>query len=232
MPRGAKRGRLHPTFTDLVGARFGPLRVTEFVEPAPYGKPRGYAYWRCTCTICDSTVILRTTLLKRPGRRSCSQKCPGRRRYPEAGPMGARHPLFGVWQGMLTRCYNPKDPGFPNYGGRGITVCARWRGRTAQSFQHFLRDMGPRPPQHSLDRINNNKGYSPSNCRWATQQQQSWNSRKVIMLTHDGKRLPISEWARRCKVSRQALWARLRAGWTTQRALTTPLTRYASRDTR
>lgn len=76
---------------------------------------------------------------------------------------------------MLQRCHNERDKDFVNYGGRGIGVCARWR----NSFENFLADMGERPQGHSIDRINNNKGYGPKNCRWATITQQNRNKRGV-----------------------------------------------------
>lgn len=84
-------------------------------------------------------------------------------------------PEFRIWQNMLNRCYNEKDSSFSHYGARGITVCPEWR----DSFEQFITDMGPRPSNdHSVDRINNNKGYSKENCRWATGNEQMQNRRK------------------------------------------------------
>jgi len=91
---------------------------------------------------------------------------------------GFVHGMFGTpeywsWGGMIQRCHNPSNPAFHNYGGRGIKVCKRWR-----KFENFYADMGPRPsPNHTLDRINNNHGYNPKNCRWATWLQQASNRR-------------------------------------------------------
>lgn len=80
-----------------------------------------------------------------------------------------------TWYNMLRRCYNSNDPSYERYGGRGITVCGEW----LMSFDNFYRDMGPRPTnQHSLDRIDNNGNYEPTNCRWATVTQQQQNKRK------------------------------------------------------
>lgn len=85
-------------------------------------------------------------------------------------------PEHKAWMGMRARCYNPNHQSYKNYGGRGITVCDRWR----DSFHSFLEDMGPRPADHlSLDRRDNDRGYEPGNCRWATDLQQNRNRRNV-----------------------------------------------------
>jgi hypothetical protein len=84
------------------------------------------------------------------------------------------HYLYKTWQSMRQRCSNPNVKSFKNWGGRGITVCPEW-----DDFWVFVADMGDRPEGHTLDRIDNDKGYSPDNCRWASRHQQSINSRKV-----------------------------------------------------
>lgn len=91
-------------------------------------------------------------------------------------------PLYNAWEGMKQRCHNPRNPRFPRYGGRGISVCERWR----NSFAAFAEDMGPKPtPKHSVDRINNDGNYEPSNCRWATSREQYDNRDEAR-----GSRLP------------------------------------------
>jgi hypothetical protein len=86
-----------------------------------------------------------------------------------------RHPLYKLWSGMIQRCEYKKHVSYKDYGGRGITVCARWR----NSFQAFLDDMGERPKGTTLDRNDNNKGYNKANCRWATHSEQSANRRRA-----------------------------------------------------
>lgn len=100
---------------------------------------------------------------------------------------------FAIWTGMHTRCYNSARPEFKGYGARGIVICERWR----TSFENFLADIGPRPtPAHSVERIDNDGIYEPSNCRWATPAEQSRNKRNNVKLTIDGVELTISDWAR------------------------------------
>lgn len=90
------------------------------------------------------------------------------------GGNGQRHPLYATWRGMLNRCYNPRAPKFERWGGRGITVCDRWRG--ADGFAHFVADMGAKPgPEYTLDRRDPDGNYEPSNCRWATPFEQRHN---------------------------------------------------------
>ena len=104
-----------------------------------------------------------------------------------------RHELYKVWDSMKQRCYNQNNPGYKNYGGRGIKVCDEW----LNDFKRFAEDMGPKPTKnHSLDRIDNNKGYYKENCRWGTKRQQGNNRRTNILITYQGKTQNLTEWSK------------------------------------
>ena len=117
---------------------------------------------------------------------------------------------------MWRRCTNEKDAAYPHYGGRGITVCARW-----ESYAAFEADMGRRPESMSIDRIDNNGNYEPGNCRWATQKQQARNTRTNVVYFHDGEWRCIAEIAERTGVDRSLLAHRLASDWTLDRAINT-----------
>jgi len=129
------------------------------------------------------------------------------------------------WRAMVARCYNSGASDYSRYGGRGITVCFRWR----ISFSAFLGDMGERPSGTTLDRINNFADYVPSNCRWATRNEQAANRRTNIMLTHKGKTMCIAEWARELGLERSTIRWRLKKGWSVEKALTAPIMSRAER---
>lgn len=160
--------------------------------------------------------------------------------WSEGGGMSRRgeclfkHGLSGTpehraWCGMMTRCYwsKPGDRNYALYKGAGIKVCDRWH-----DFINFLADMGPKPtPKHSLDRYPNAGGnYEPGNVRWATSKQQArnWKTRNRI-LYFNGESMPLSAWAERLGIKRELIKDRLLTGWSTERALTTPVIRNRKR---
>lgn len=124
-----------------------------------------------------------------------------------------------TWSAMRTRCLNEKTPLYKYYGGRGVTICPEWI-----SFERFVADMGERPKGMSLDRIDNDKGYSKENCRWATDLQQGQNTRRVKKIEYKGEIHCIAEWARIVGIGQPTLAYRVRSGWSTERALTAPST--------
>lgn len=128
-------------------------------------------------------------------------------------------PTYHTYWGMLARCTKPDSVRWEDYGERGIKVCARW----LASFENFLEDMGIRPEGKTLDRICGDGDYEPTNCRWATDEEQANNKSNTRWLEYKGERLPIRIWERRLGLGRQVLDGRIdRYGWSVERALSTP----------
>jgi len=123
--------------------------------------------------------------------------------------------IYKTWIGLKARCYNKNDKDYKNYGGRGIKVCKRWK----NSFENFYNDMGDKPKGMSIDRIDNNGNYEPSNCRWATIEQQNNNKRNNHLLTYNGKTQTITQWSREIKVPVSTLQCRLLRGWSKEKTL-------------
>lgn len=133
---------------------------------------------------------------------------------------GKATPEFRCWNHMLSRCFNPNVENYKYYGGRGITVCERWR----NSFEAFLSDMGPRPTlKHSIERNKTDGNYEPANCRWATKAEQSRNMRSNRMVEFQGKTMIFGDACALAGIARLTVFQRLKRGWTIERALTTPV---------
>lgn len=135
--------------------------------------------------------------------------------------------LYMVWQSMRQRCYNNNCAQYNNYGGRGITVCDEWR-TSYSAFKEWALANGHKDGL-SLDRIDVDSGYSPSNCRWATAKEQSRNRRNNRYITFNGETLALAAWAERTGISKDTIYMRLAAGWSVEKALTTPVRQYKKR---
>lgn len=133
---------------------------------------------------------------------------------------GNHSPTYNTWAGMLNRCRSRQSASWKYYGGRGISVCIRWH-----SFELFLQDMGEKPTGHSLDRINNNGNYEPSNCRWAKQSAQTRNSRRNRILEYGGTMWVAKDLATHAGINYGTLRLRLKKGMTVYEAIHTPTSR-------
>jgi hypothetical protein len=199
---------------DLTGRTFGLLRVVGKNAPRPAGRTE----WLCLCE-CGQTKIAIGQYLKSGVTTSCGCTTSAKRSKSFTTHGMAHTPTWCCWVGLRARCNNPNNGSYSRYGGRGIKVCERWE----RSFEDFYADMGPRPSSaHSIDRIDNDKGYEPGNCRWATPRVQNSNTRRNVILEHNGESLTLAEWAVRTGINIGRLSWRIKTGWTAAQALTTP----------
>lgn len=135
-----------------------------------------------------------------------------------------KHPLYNTWLNMVQRCTDPTRQNYPRYGGRGVTVCERW-----MDVANFIADMGERPAGFTLERIDNAKGYSPENCKWASTKEQALNKRQAHHLTLNGRTQTIREWADELHIKYSTLACRVDLyGWSDEKALTTPVAKRSS----
>lgn len=198
------------TALDLAGQRF-----TRLVVIAPSNK-RGY--WQCICDCGKHHETLGYRLQK------CLTRSCGCLHREQLGALRRTHGAsdsltWKRWRSMRARCEMPNTKSYPAYGGRGIAVCERWK----QDYENFLMDMGECPSEKfTIDRIDNNLGYSPGNCRWATKLEQARNQSSNHLLTFNGKTLCITEWAEETGINNRTLRTRLRKGWSIEQTLTTP----------
>jgi hypothetical protein len=200
---------------DITGKKFHSLTAIE-----PVGKnASGTVIWKCAC---DCGVEIETAGGNLRAGRVTSCGCLLRKQRAKNatthGRTGTKE--HKAWTSVIQRCQNQKNPGYSGYGGRGIEVCDRWK----NSFENFLTDMGEAPSKAlSIDRIDNDKDYEPSNCKWSTRLEQQSNLRSNIYFAHDGLKLHLSEWARRLSISIKTVGTRRARGWSIEEALFTPV---------
>lgn len=190
---------------DLAGLKFSRLTVVRLDSGR---HDHGSRFWICKCE-CGSIISIATTRLTRGLSFSCGCYQRERARDWHITHGGSRSVEYNTWCGIIDRCENKNTEYYHRYGGRGITMCKRWR----SSFPAFLADMGKRPsPKHSIDRINNDGNYEPGNCRWSTPKEQGVNKRSTVMITANGKTQCISDWVRETGRDKLTIRRRLRAG--------------------
>ena len=208
---------------DLKGRRFGRLVVQHFDE-AP--RTHAAAKWVCLCD-CGRRISARADVLQVGRVASCgclardvhaeSAVLVGKANATHSNTIGGRYsPTYTSWMAMRQRCNDKGNINYANYGGRGIAVCDRWA-----SFENFLVDMGERPEGMTLDRFPDQNGnYEPSNCRWATMQEQQSNRRDNMMIEVDGKTQTLTQWSREAGLDPRLVSVRIRKlGWDAKRAL-------------
>lgn len=208
-----------PQEKDITGERFNHLTAIRRVENI-----RGRVAWEFRCD-CGNLVQLEKGCVLYGNTHSC-----GCQRRQQCGILNFKHgesdsQLHYVWRSMKKRCYNPNDAGYQNYGGRGIKVCDEWR-QDFMSFKTWAMDNGYAKGL-SIDRIDNDGNYEPSNCRWTDRKTQSHNKRTNHNLTYNGVTKTIGEWAESLGMNYNTLIGRINVyGWSVEDALSKPVRKY------
>lgn len=201
---------------ELVGQTFGRLIVLSFEGKNKENRP----LWLCKCECGNEKVVLEKNL-KNGGTKSCGCL------VVRNGKEKTKHNMtdtktWGIWRGMMRRCYEVTNQHYHLYGAKGKLVEESWH-----IFQNFYKDMGDCPENYSLDRIDNELGYSKSNCRWADIETQNNNRGDYnTVLTLNGVTKTQAQWARELGINDTTLAGRLKKGWTIEKALTTPVKVY------
>lgn len=208
-------------FIDLTGERFGRLVVLKYYRSEKYNR-----IWECVCD-CGNVCHATTHHLRRGCTRSCGCLMMETSVSANITHGMAKSRTYNTWANMLQRCVNPLSTSYINYGKLGISVCQRW-----YSFDEFLADMGERPAGTSLDRIDSQGNYEPSNCRWATRKEQANNKRSNRCIEYAGIVKNVSQWADFAKIEYSTLYSRIKKGWDIERALNTSVTAQKRRETK
>lgn len=180
-------------------------------------KESGRTYARVQCSCNSPARYVRTDGLKNGTSKSC-----GCARIESVTKHGLwSNPVFNIWANMISRCYNKKNNRYSRYGGRGIKVCERWK-----DVSNFVADMGATFKEGlTIDRINNDGNYEPSNCQWSTRARQNRNYSRNVILHHDGKSMCVVDWASELNLNPKLIYERKKAGWSDYDALTKPAKR-------
>lgn len=207
---------------DITGQRFGSLVAVRFTHKI-LSSGRKMSAWVLRCD-CGTEVTAMTTNLMAGKHRSCG--CEQiERSLKSRGVTGvSKRPEYRIYRQMIDRCYLSTAPNFKWYGGRGISVCDRWRFGTKDQtgFECFFADMGERPDGLTLDREDFDGGYCPENCRWVDWQTQANNKASNYSITVKGETRTLSEWAKICGAFPSTIKDRIKRGWPVDVAVTTP----------
>lgn len=195
--------------SDLTNEIFERLLVISF----SHKNHRGELYWLCKCN-CGNTIVTQSGNLRQGRTKSCG--CIHKESVSKHNMTKTR--TFKSWESMKQRCTNKKAPDYDRYGGRGIKICDKW----IHSFENFLMDMGERPENTSLDRIDVNGDYEKENCRWATYSYQMRNKRNTKKFLYEDKMMCLAELGEISGLKPSIISNRLKAGWDINSAMTKP----------
>lgn len=196
---------------NLSGRKFGRLTVISYKTPSR---------WICRCD-CGEMTTVQTCSLSSGNTKSCgclAAETLAAISITHGHTIGNRTPTYSCWSDMLRRCDKPNRQDYYLYGGRGITVCQEWR-----SFEVFLEQMGEKPNGMTLGRINNDGHYCMTNCRWESVLQQANNKRNNHLVTLNGVRQTVSQWARQMGIAPDVIFCRIRRGWPEEEAVLKPI---------
>ena len=211
--RGVSMAKTGRPIIEMIGRTFGRLTVLEDAGPTNSNERR----YLCICE-CGGKRRVRGARLRHGEATDCG--CGAREIISRTAKRTftvhglSRTPTYSVWHGIIGRCTNPKSGAWKNYGGRGISVCERWR-----DFLSFLEDMGERPQATEIDRIDNDGNYEPGNCRWVTRRQNLSNRRNSRFLSANGNTMTIAEWSIKTGIQDGTIRARLRRKCSPEEAL-------------
>lgn len=202
---------------DITGRRYGRVVIERVIFPHP-NSIKG-AMCECICDCGNRYTRSRETIM---AGKTNTCGCLRKENSARALKARAKHGMEGTktysaWRSMKRRCLSKRCKSYPDYGGRGITVCEKW-----MDFRGFFEDMGIAQEGMTLERKDNNKGYSKENCVWASQKDQANNKRNTTFITHDGITRSLAQWAEFFGIGRKLLWFRLKRGWSFEESIARP----------
>ncbi|PPA70072.1 hypothetical protein [Jeotgalibacillus proteolyticus] len=209
-----------PQRIDRTGMRFGRLIVRRLVEVNKYHQ----AKWECICDCGNVTIVhysnLHTGTSKSCGCLKSELNIKRNTKHGLSGRYDKDRRIYVIWIHMRSRCLNESDIDYAHYGGRGIKICEEWSDYAV--FYKWAKEKGYNQ-ELTIERIDNDGNYEPTNCRWATRKEQARNRRSNPQFTFNGKTKTIPDWAEEMNISYSALRTRLHDGWSIEKALTTPI---------
>jgi hypothetical protein len=197
-------------FVNLTGNKYNRLTVIAYSHKDSKHK------WLCQCD-CGKQIITASCKLKSGHTSSCGCAITDMLIARNTKHGMAHTSEYEIWQDMRKRCQNPKHKYYEYYGGKGISVCERW-----QNFENFYADMGKRPDNLTIDRIDSNGNYEPGNCKWSTRLEQSRNRKNSKVIEYNGQKIPYAEAAKILGLGYAGVMDRVIRGWSPERIMTTP----------